>query len=100
MGKVDEDDIDQWSMLRSSPQISYIAENVGSYKLEIQAVDNRVSFSDIVTIPFKISRVWYLDPKTAVPFWGSIILLIGFSSVTYINYRKKNGIQYYLAAFF
>ena len=72
-------EIDQWSALQSSPQISYTAENVGSYKLEIQAVDNRVSFSDIVTIPFKISRVWYLDPKTAAPFWGSIILLIGFS---------------------
>ena len=90
IGKTGEDGLDEWSTLQSSPQISYTAENVGSYKLEIQAVDNRVSFSDIVTIPFKISRVWYLDPKTAVPFWGSIILLIGFSSVTYINYRKKS----------
>ena len=90
MGKAGEDEKDQWSTLQSSPQISYTADNIGSYKLEIQAVDNRVSFSDIVTIPFKISRVWYLDPKTAVPFWGSIILLIGFSSVTYINYRKKS----------
>ena len=88
--KTGKDEIGQWSTLQSSQQISYTAENVGSYKLEIQAVDNRVSFSDIVTIPFKISRVWYLDPKTAVPFWGSIFLLIGFSSVTYINYRKKS----------
>ena len=58
IGKTGEDEKIKWSALQSSPQISYTAENVGSYKLEIQAVDNRVSFSDIVTIPFKISRVW------------------------------------------
>ena len=79
-----------WSKLSVSPQISYISENVGSFQLQIQAVDNRVAFSEIITVPFVISRVWYLDPKTAVPFWGSILLLIGFSTVTYINYRKKS----------
>ena len=80
----------EWSALQLSPQISYMPQGVGSYDLEVQAVDNRVSFSDVITIPFEISRVWYLDPKTAVPFWGSILLLIGFSSVTYVNYRKKS----------
>ena len=80
----------EWSNLETSSQISYTATEVGSFKLEIQSIDNRVSFSNIVTIPFKIGRVWYLDPKTAVPFWGSLLLLIGFSTVTYINYRKKS----------
>ena len=65
-------------------------QDVGSFQLQIQAVDNRVAFSEIVTVPFNIGRVWYLDPKTAIPFWGSIMLLIGFSTVTYINYRKKS----------
>jgi len=90
IGKVGKEEKNKWSPLQSSPQISFIAENVGSYKFEIQAIDNRVSFSDIVTIPFKFSRIWYLDPKTALPFWGSIFLLIGFSSITYIKYRNKS----------
>ena len=79
-----------WSDLQTSNQISFFPENVGSYELDIQAVDNRIAFSEIVTIPFSIGRIWYLDPKTAIPFWGSILLLIGFSTVTYINYRKKS----------
>ena len=81
---------DSWSDLQTSNQISFLPENVGSYELDIQAVDNRIAFSEIITIPFSIGRIWYLDPKTAIPFWGSILLLIGFSTVTYINYRKKS----------
>tara|TARA_B100000609_G_C17201871_1_gene428634 strand:- start:848 stop:1921 length:1074 start_codon:yes stop_codon:yes gene_type:complete len=88
--KTSDSNFGAWSKLSVSPQISYISEDVGSYQLQIQAVDNRVAFSEIVTVPFNISRVWYLDPKTAIPFWGSILLLIGFSTVTYINYRKKS----------
>ena len=63
---------------------------MGEYKLEIQAVENRVSLSNIVTIPFIITRVWYLDLKTAIPFWGSIILLFGVSITNFINYRRKS----------
>ena len=59
-----------WSDLQTSNQISFFPENVGSYELDIQAVDNRIAFSEIVTIPFSIGRIWYLDPKTAIPFWG------------------------------
>ncbi len=82
--------VGEWSNLESSSQISYVPETVGAYNLEIQAIDNRISFSEVLSIPFKLGRVWYLDPITAVPFWGSIILLIGFSSITYINFRKKS----------
>ena len=85
-----EGEKDSWSELQALNIISFLPEEVGSYTLDIQAVDNRVSFSEVVTIPFKIGRVWYLDPKTAIPFWGSILLLIGFSLVTYVNYRKKS----------
>ena len=68
----------KWSDLEYSPQISFIPEKVGSYNLEIQAVDNRVAFSKILSISFKLGRVWYLNPLIAIPFWGSIIFLIGF----------------------
>ena len=88
--RISDPDFSRWSNLSVSPQISYVPQDVGSFQLQIQAVDNRVAFSEIVTVPFNIGRIWYLDPKTAIPFWGSILLLIGFSTVTYINYRKKS----------
>ena len=88
--KISDPNFSGWSNLSVSPQISYVPQDVGSFQLQVQAVDNRIAFSEIITIPFNIGRVWYLDPKTAIPFWGSIMLLIGFSTVTYINYRKKS----------
>ena len=88
--KISDPNFSSWSNLSVSPQVSYVPQDVGSFQLQIQAIDNRVAFSEIITVPFNISRVWYLDPKTAIPFWGSILLLIGFSTVTYINYRKKS----------
>ena len=84
-----DSDVD-WSSTQLSPQITFVSEGVGSYEFQVQAIDNRLLLSDIATIPFSISRVWYLDPKTAIPFWGAIVLLIGFSVVTYVNYRKKS----------
>jgi serine phosphatase RsbU (regulator of sigma subunit) len=84
------DKTNDWSPLQVSTQISFIPERVGEYNLEIQAVENRVSLSNIVTIPFVITRVWYLNPKTAIPFWGSIILLFGISITNFINYRRKS----------
>ena len=83
-------DKDDWSSFQLSERISFIPEKVGEYKLEIQAVDNRVRQSNIITIPFIIRRVWYLNPKTAVPFWGGLILLLSFSIINFINYRKKS----------
>ena len=79
-----------WSEIQLSPQISYVPSSVGDYVFQVQAIDNRVLTSNISQIPFSIGRVWYLDPKTAIPFWGGILLLIGFSIVNYINYLKKS----------
>ena len=79
-----------WSNPQLSPQISFVPDQVGNFQFEVQAIDNRLRTSRPVTFPFSISRVWYLDPKTAVPFWGGILLLIGFSIVNYVNYRKKS----------
>ena len=87
---ISEKNILEWSPLKNSSEISHTAQDIGSYKIQIQAVDNRISVSNIVEIPLKISRVWYLNPIIAVPFWGSIILLITFSAITFINYRKKS----------
>ena len=84
-----EDNVD-WSNLQTSTNIEVVPKKQGNYELEIQAIDNRLKFSNIVKIPFKINLVWYLNPKTAIPFWGGIVALIAFSIINFLNYQKKS----------
>ena len=86
----EKNEVEEWSDVNFSSQISFIPKEIGDYVLEIQAVENRIRFSTIATIPFEIRRIWYIDPKTAIPFWGGLFLLIGFSVITYLNYLKKS----------
>ena len=79
-----------WSNLQTSTNIEVVPKKQGNYELEIQAIDNRLKFSNIIKIPFKINLVWYLNPKTAIPFWGGIVALIAFSIIYFLNYQKKS----------
>lgn len=86
---VDNDHLGSWSFPQENPRLTFSSSNVGLYEYQIQGIDNRLMLSEIVKINFSIGRVWYLDPKTAIPFWGGILFLFGFSIITYINFRKK-----------
>ena len=86
---VDEDRLGSWSLPQENPRLTFSSPSVGLYEYQIQGIDNRLILSKIVKIKFSIGRVWYLDPKTAVPFWGGILFLFGFSIITYVNFRKK-----------
>ncbi len=86
---VDEDLLGSWSFPQENSRLTFSSSNVGLYEYQIQGIDNRLILSEIVKIKFSIGRVWYLDPKTAIPFWGGILFLFGFSIITYINFRKK-----------
>ena len=86
---VDDDRLGSWSFPQENPRLTFSSSNVGLYEYQIQGIDNRLMLSEIVKIKFNIGRVWYLDPKTAIPFWGGILFLFGFSITTYINFRKK-----------
>tara|TARA_B110000444_G_C18847298_1_gene602938 strand:+ start:1715 stop:4738 length:3024 start_codon:yes stop_codon:yes gene_type:complete len=90
----------EWSELVSSPTIEYTdgykesmitheRSEIGTYTLQVQAIDNKLNSSDIVSIPFKITQVWYLNPTTAIPFWLSIVSLFCFSGYTFMNFRKQ-----------
>ena len=86
---VDGDFLGPWSFPKENPRLAFSSSNVGLYEYQIQGIDNRLILSEIVKIKFNIGKVWYLDPKTAIPFWGGILFLFGFSIITYINFRKK-----------
>ena len=86
---IDEDRLGSWSLPQENPRLTFSSSNVGFFEYQIQGIDNRLKLSEIVKIKFSIGKVWYLDPKTAIPFWGGILFLLGFSITTYINFRKK-----------
>ena len=64
---------EDWTELKSISNIEFSPKKVGIYELQVQAVENRFKFSKILKIPFNISYAWYLNPKTAIPFWGGLI---------------------------
>ena len=39
---------------------------------------------------------WYLNPTTAVPFWGIIALLLSFSGYTSNKYFKQRKLSFAL----
>ena len=89
-----------WSSLVSSPTIEYkdgykefmiVHESIkiGNYFLEIQAVNNKLNLSNIVKVPFSITKAWYLKPMIIIPVLFIFVGFVLFSSFTFINYRKQ-----------
>jgi serine phosphatase RsbU (regulator of sigma subunit) len=65
-------------------------QSSGNYSYEVQSIDSDFNYSKLLSIPFKVVPVWYLNPKTAVPFWGILFILISLTVFTSVNYQKKN----------
>ena len=52
-----------------------------------------LSKSKPINVIFSVIGPWYLNPTTAIPFWGIIALLLSFSGYTsnkYLKQRKPN----------
>ncbi len=79
-----------WSVSQNLSLFEFNPQSSGHYSYEIQSFDSHFNFSKILSIPFKVVPVWYLNPKTAVPFWGILIILISLTVFTSVNYQKKN----------
>lgn len=66
-------------------------EKTGKYKLVFRSIDRDMNYSNPISINFSVVGPWYLNPKTAIPIWGSLFLLISFSIYTtrkYISQRR------------
>ena len=79
-----------WSTSQNLSLFEFNPQTSGEFSYEVQSIDSHFNFSKILTIPFKVVAVWYLNPKTAVPFWGVLIILISMTVFTSVNYQKKN----------
>jgi serine phosphatase RsbU (regulator of sigma subunit) len=59
--------------------------------LEFQSIDRDMNYSKAEIIDFKIISPWYLNPVTAIPFWGGLITILSlllYVTKKYLNQRK------------
>jgi ligand-binding sensor domain-containing protein len=79
-----------WSTPQNLSSFEFNPQSAGNYTYEVQSIDSDFNYSKLLSIPFKVVPVWYLNPKTAVPFWGILLILISLTVFTSVNYQKKN----------
>jgi ligand-binding sensor domain-containing protein/serine phosphatase RsbU (regulator of sigma subunit) len=75
----------------ASNEFVFRPEKTGKYKLVFRSIDRDMNYSNPLSINFSVVGPWYLNPKTAIPIWGSLFLLISFSIYTtrkYISQRR------------
>ena len=77
-------------------KFDFIGSDVGSYNLEFQSIDRDLNKSKPVNVKFSVIGPWYLNPTTAVPFWGIIALLLSFSGYTSNKYLKQRKLSFAL----
>ena len=79
-----------WSPTQDLSLFEFNPQSSGNYSYEIQSIDSDFNYSKPLSISFKVVPVWYLNPKTAVPFWGILFILTSLTVFTSVNYQKKN----------
>ena len=80
-----------WSPAFARDYFEWVPEKAGNYLFEVQSIDRDLNYSAPVSATFSIIPPWYLNPITAIPFWGFIVLLFGISGFTtnkYLNQRR------------
>ena len=70
-------------------QFDYIGKKTGTYSLEFQSIDRDLNTSKPEKVKFSVIGPWYVNPSTAVPFWGFIAILLSFSGYTSNRYLKQ-----------
>ena len=81
----------KWSKAYDKSYFEWVPKKAGQYTFEIQSIDRDLNYSAPKSATFTILNPWYLNPSTAIPFWGFLSLLVGltgFSSKKYLNQRK------------
>tara|TARA_B100000900_G_scaffold276711_1_gene236591 strand:+ start:1718 stop:6598 length:4881 start_codon:yes stop_codon:yes gene_type:complete len=83
-----------WSTAIARDYYEWVPEKAGNYLFEVQSIDRDLNYSAPVNATFSIIPPWYINPTTAIPFWGVIVLLFGVSGFTtnkYLNQRRLSS---------
>ena len=84
---------DQWSTPSMDPVFEWVPESSGTFTFEVQSIDRDLNYSTPASANFTVSYPWYRDAKTAVPFWGIILLIVSISGYSTNNYVKQRRVS-------
>ena len=73
----------------ASNDFEFRPEKIGKYKLIFRSIDRDMNYSNPLQINFSVVGPWYSNPKTAIPLWGSLFLLISFSIYSTRKYTSQ-----------
>ena len=72
--------------LIQSNNFDFIGKKTGDYELSFKSIDRDLNYSNPAEIKFAVIGPWYVNPSTAIPFWGTFIVLVLFSIYTTKKY--------------
>ena len=84
---------DEWSKPSIKPVFEWVPNNAGDFTFEVQSIDRDLNYSNPASASFTVIYPWYKEPKTAVPFWGVILLIISLSGYSTNNYIKQRQVS-------
>ena len=70
----------------ASNDFEFRPEKIGKYELIFRSIDRDMNYSNPLQFNFSVVGPWYSNPRTAIPLWGSLFLLITFSIFTTRKY--------------
>ncbi len=77
------------SRLIKTNEFEFFPEKSGNYQLEFQAIDRDMNYSKAKVLELSIIGPWYINPSTAIPFWGFIVFMLSFSGYTSNKYLSQ-----------
>ena len=86
--KIKHNGIEKDTLIKTN-KFDYIGKKTGNYSLEFQSIDRDLNTSKPENVKFSVVGPWYINPSTAVPFWGFIAVLLSFSGYTSNRYLKQ-----------
>ena len=84
---------DQWITPSMDPVFEWVPETAGNYTFEVQSIDRDLNYSAPASASFTINYPWYRQAKTAIPFWGIILLIVSLSGYSTNNYVKQRRVS-------
>ena len=81
----------EWSLTTTDNVFDWVPDVSGNFTFQVQSIDRDMNYSPPQSLSFVILPPWYTNPKTAVPFWGIILLLVSSSLGFSYRYFSKRA---------
>ena len=79
--------------LIKSSTFNFHTEEIGNHTLSFKSIDRDLNYSNSEEIKFSVIGPWYVNPATAIPFWGILALMLSFSGYTTNKYLKQRKLS-------